>query len=75
MQVGLKLMGMLKEKTPESGVLELPEGARIEDALIALAIPVDSVQVFTVNGSLVRDRGQALSDGDNLQVLPPVGGG
>ena len=75
MQVGLKLMGMLKEKTPESGVLELAEGARIEDALIALAIPVDSVQVFTVNGSLVRDRGQALSDGDHLQVLPPVGGG
>lgn len=73
--MGLKLMGMLKEKTSESGVLELAEGARIEDALIALAIPVESVQVFTVNGSLVRDRGHALSDGDNLQVLPPVGGG
>ncbi len=40
-----------------------------------LDIPVDSVQVFTVNGELVRDKQRVLSDGNELTVLPPVGGG
>ncbi len=68
-------MGVLKDKAPPDGSLELTEGASIEDALRALEIPVDSVQVFTVNGSLVRDRGHSLTADDDLTVLPPVGGG
>ncbi len=68
-------MGMLKDKTPKGGKLTLPEGATIEEALQALDIPVDSVQVFTVNGQLERDRARALSPQDELSILPPVGGG
>ena len=75
MQIELKLMGVLKEKTPKNGRLELSGSATIRDALIALDIPLDSVQVFTVNGTLVRDKGHALSEGDDLTILPPVGGG
>ena len=30
--------------------------------------------VFTVNGNLVRDRHHTLSEGDELTLLPPVGG-
>jgi sulfur carrier protein ThiS len=75
MIVQLKLMGVLKAKTPEDGQLELEDGGTIEDVLRALDVPVDSVQVFTVNGSLVRDRGRVLSDGDDLSVLPPAVGG
>ncbi|MDP7302508.1 MAG: MoaD/ThiS family protein [Pirellulaceae bacterium] len=75
MMVRPKLMGVLKAKTPENGQLEIEDGATIEDVLRALDVPVGSVQVFTVNGSLERDRSRVLSDGDDLSVLPPVGGG
>lgn len=75
MEIRIKLMGMLKDKAPPGGTLDVPEGATIEDALTALKIPVDSVQVFTINGQLVRDRARRLNTGDELSVLPPVGGG
>ena len=75
MMVRLKLMGVLQAKTPANGQLELAAGASIEDVLRAVDVPVESVQIFTVNGSLERDRGRVLSDGDDLSVLPPAGGG
>jgi len=74
-QVRLKLMGMLKDKVPAGNTLELSDGASIRDALVALDIPVDSVQVFQVNGGLERDKSRVLVDNDELTVLPPVGGG
>jgi sulfur carrier protein ThiS len=74
-EIRIKLMGMLKDKAPPGGTLDVSEGATIEDALTALKIPVDSVQVFTINGQLVRDRARRLNTGDELSVLPPVGGG
>jgi len=75
MRIQLKLMGVLKDRTPEDGSLELTAGSSVEDALRALAIELDRIQVFTVNGSLERDRGRVLEDGDELSVIPPVGGG
>jgi sulfur carrier protein ThiS len=75
MMIQVHLMGMLKAKNPADNALELPEGATIEQALLALQIPVDSVGVFTVNGQLVRDRAYTLQAQDDLAVLPPVGGG
>jgi sulfur carrier protein ThiS len=68
-------MGVLRDKTPADGSIELPEGATIEDALRKLDIPVDGVQVFTVNGQLERDQRRALAADDELAILPPVGGG
>ena len=73
--IRVKLMGMLKEKTPLGGQLELPSAATIEDALHVLDIPVESVQVFTVNGALQRSQKTPIKDGDELVVFPPVGGG
>ena len=75
MQISVKLMGMLREKTPPDGTLPLPDEATVEDALQQLAIQSESIQVFTINGKIVRDRKHRLHDGDALQVLPPVGGG
>ncbi len=75
MQIRVKLMGMLKSKAPPGERLELPDGASIADALAKLGIDASSVQAFTINGALVRDRGRTLADGDELTVLPPVGGG
>ena len=75
MRIHTKLMGVLKDKTPASGQLDLPEQATIDDALTALDIPGESVQVFTVNGQLERDRHRTLADNDELAIIPPVSGG
>lgn len=75
MQVRIKLMGVLKNRAPAGGQIELADGASIQDALAQLDIPADSVQVFTINGALVRDPRRALASGDELTILPPVGGG
>jgi sulfur carrier protein ThiS len=75
MEIQVKLMGLLRDKMPAEGRLTLTDDSTIADALAALNIPPESVQVFTVNGQLVRDRGHALASGDTLTILPPVGGG
>jgi sulfur carrier protein ThiS len=75
MRVRVKLMGVLKDKTPADGTCELPEGATVADFLKRMEIPSTSVQVLSVNGSFERNRERVLVDGDELTVLPPVGGG
>ncbi len=75
MRIKLKIMGTLKKKEPPDNTLELTADATITDALTALQIPHESVQVFTVNGQLVRQLDHPLVDGDQLTILPPVGGG
>lgn len=75
MRITIKLMGMLKDQTPENGRMDLPADATIGDVLTALNVDQEAVQVFSVNGSIQRDQATKLIDGDELIVLPPVGGG
>ena len=75
MQIRIKLMGILQECTPAGGMLDLSDGATIDDVLRTLDIPIDSVQVFTINGQLVLDRAHRLHEGDQLTAIPPVAGG
>jgi len=75
MQIQVKLMGLLKDKTPADGCLQLDDEATIGQALCAMAIPNEKAQTFTVNGSFEQDRTRHLCDGDELTVIPPVGGG
>jgi sulfur carrier protein ThiS len=74
-QVRLKLMGMLKARTPPGGTIEVADGATIEDVLRALDIAPQTVRVFTVNGEFERDRSRVLAPDDELSAVPPVGGG
>jgi molybdopterin converting factor small subunit len=75
MRIRLKLMGMLKSKTPPGGLLEVTDAATIEAVLRALDIAPRAIQVITVNGQFERNRSRVLAAGDELAVIPPVGGG
>jgi sulfur carrier protein ThiS len=75
MQIRLKLMGMLKTRTPPGGVLDVADGATIDDVLRALGIARQTIKVFTVNGQFERQRSRVLAANDELSVIPPVGGG
>ena len=48
MRIRLKLMGMLKARTPEGGVLEIADGATVGDALDALGLAPQATHVVTV---------------------------
>jgi|TARA_B100000809_G_C15127830_1_gene527044 molybdopterin converting factor small subunit len=75
MQITVKLMGFLKDKTPPDSTLTLADSTTVEEVLAALDIPSELVQVITINGSFERDRSRQLADGDEFSVIPPVGGG
>lgn len=75
MKVDVKLLGLLREQTPPDGVLILPAGATLGDALQALALPAEHVQAVALNARVERDPTRPLSDGDRLVILPPVSGG
>jgi sulfur carrier protein ThiS len=68
-------MGMLQHKSPADGMLELPDDATIRTVLERLEVDPETVHVFTVDGALTRDKSFGLTDGIELTVLPPVGGG
>ncbi len=75
MRIRLKLMGMLKARTPPGGAIEMADGATIDDVLRTLDIAPQTVRVFTVNGEFERDRSRVLAPDDELSAIPPVGGG
>ena len=63
-----------------STALELPEGATAASLWRELAerhpelVPLESSTRLARNGALV-ERGAVLSDGDEIGVMPPFGGG
>lgn len=75
MQVRVKLMGVLKAKSPPDNVLELPDESTINDLLSALDIDASFVQIVMVNNKPQPNRETVLAADDELTVLAPVGGG
>jgi sulfur carrier protein ThiS len=75
MRVRVQLMGLYKSKTPPEGILDVPAGGTIADALRKLDIDASQVQVVMLNGKPHRDLNRPLHEGDAVTVLSPVGGG
>jgi MoaE-MoaD fusion protein len=75
-EVTVRLFAMLRERAGTSELkLELPEGARVRDAIAALdglagGLPV----VMAVNREYAREDAP-LDTGDELALIPPVSGG
>lgn len=75
MQVRVKLMGVLKSKSPPDDVLDLSDESTINDLLSALGIDASFVQIVMVNNRPQPNRDTVLAADDELTVLAPVGGG
>jgi molybdopterin synthase catalytic subunit len=76
MQVRIRLFAGLRERAGASEVaLELPEGARVADALAQLQhVTGDLPVVMAVNQEYADDQA-LLATGDELALIPPVSGG
>jgi molybdopterin synthase catalytic subunit len=77
MEVTVRLFAMLRERAGTREVtLELPDGARVSDALAKLrdVAPPELPLVMAVNREYARGD-QVLDAGDELALIPPVSGG
>jgi molybdopterin synthase catalytic subunit/molybdopterin converting factor small subunit len=76
MVVHVRLFAALRERAGSDAIdLELPDGALVSDALAAVDdLARDLPLVLAVNREYAS-RGDALSPGDELALIPPVSGG
>lgn len=81
MRVNVKLFAILRERAGTSElVIHLRPGATVADAIDTLADKFPDIVsllpriAFAVNQSYVK-RDAALSEGDELALIPPVSGG
>ena len=78
MKITVKLHTTLKKFAPEEsrGVveLELPDGARAQDAIVALKIPENFVGAVFIAGQRVEASAD-LEEGIEVNLIAPIGGG
>jgi molybdopterin converting factor subunit 1 len=76
MEVTVRLFAMLRERAGASEVtVELPEGARVRDALAALGDLADGVPLVMAVNREYAPEDAPLDPGDELALIPPVSGG
>jgi MoaE-MoaD fusion protein len=76
MEVTVRLFAMLRERAGAQEVtLELPEGARVRDALDSLADLAEDIPLVLAVNREYADSEQVLDPGDELALIPPVSGG
>jgi thiamine biosynthesis protein ThiS len=76
--LNIRLIGRLTEFERSDGVVTFAHRASIIEVLSVLGIPHDQVGPVSLNGSIVskeRWGTTALSEGDELTVMPPIKGG
>jgi molybdopterin synthase catalytic subunit len=75
-EVTVKLFAVLRERAGASEVtLELPEGARVRDAIKSLADIAAGVPVVMAVNREYADEDVVLAPDDELALVPPVSGG
>ena len=78
MHLNIRLIGRLTEFERSDGAVTFAQRASIIEVLSELGIPHDQVGPVSLNDSIVsKDRwgATALSEGDQLTVMPPIKGG
>lgn len=79
MKVTARVYASLRRYLPEERArnpieLELSDGTTVGELLNHLGLPQDAVKVVFVNGKHA-ELDQALADGDQVGIFPPVAGG
>lgn len=77
MKVKVKLLGILSYSFPAFAnfkMLELEEGATIEELYKKLGLSKDLVGIVTINGEIVKDN-YTLKPNDEIIFFPQVSGG
>ncbi|MEA2349763.1 MAG: MoaE-MoaD fusion protein, partial [Thermoleophilaceae bacterium] len=75
-EVTVRLFAMLRERAGAREVtLELPDGARVGDAIAALGDVADGVPVVMAVNREYAPEDAVLDPGDELALIPPVSGG
>ncbi len=76
MNVTVRLFAGLRERAGADEVaLELPDGARVDDALQRMDALIAGVPVVMAVNQEYAGRDHSLSPGDELALIPPVSGG
>jgi molybdopterin synthase catalytic subunit len=76
MEVTVRLFAMLRERAGAGEVtVELPEGARVADALAALGGLADGLPLVMAVNREYASEDAPLDPGDELALIPPVSGG
>jgi MoaE-MoaD fusion protein len=76
MEVTVRLFAMLRERAGAREVtLELPDGARVSDALAELGSIAEGLPLVMAVNREYADADQLLDAGDELALIPPVSGG
>ena len=77
MRVKIVLFGLYREKLPKEAhgqtELDLSAGSTLADALERMGINAGALCIL--NGQTALDKTRLLTDGDRLQIVPPIGGG
>jgi molybdopterin synthase catalytic subunit len=75
-KVTVRLFAQLRERAGRRELeLDLPEGARVRDALAAVADLAAGLPVVLAVNREYADEGDELRPGDELALIPPVSGG
>jgi MoaE-MoaD fusion protein len=76
MEVTVRLFAMLRERAGAREVtLELPDGARVKDALAQLGPIAEGLPLVMAVNREYAPEDQVLDPGDELALIPPVSGG
>ena len=83
MNIAVRLVAYVGDAIPDIddsgvGVIDLPDGATVFDALTKLDVAAAEMYMTLVNDAVVRPSVQdetVLEDGDELTVFPPIKGG
>ena len=76
MEVTVRLFAMLRERAGQPELtLELPDGARVGDALAQLHGLAEGVPLVMAVNREYADEERVLDPGDELALIPPVSGG
>lgn len=74
MRIIVKLYGLFRIDRFKEDVLELPEGTAVQEVVARLALPRHLLGIVLING-VHSGVDAVLAEGDELTLLPLLGGG